>query len=56
MTAWRVWRDVLAVCDLCGRIVNAVALVDVTFLNKLLDKLEYHLDVCRNLEVLTGAL
>jgi hypothetical protein len=31
---------------LCDRIVNTVALVDVTFLNKLRDELEYHLDVC----------
>jgi hypothetical protein len=29
------------------RIVNAIALVDVSFLNKLWDELEYHLDVCR---------
>jgi hypothetical protein len=28
------------------RIVNSIALVDVTFLNKLWYKLEYHLDVC----------
>jgi hypothetical protein len=53
--------------ELRDRIVNAIALVDVTFLNKLWDKLEYHLDVCRKtqaailntckkLEVLTNAL
>jgi hypothetical protein len=28
-------------------IVNTIALVDVTFLDKLWDKLDYHLDVCR---------
>jgi hypothetical protein len=33
--------------ELRDRIVNAIALVDVTFLNKLWDKLEYRLDVCR---------
>jgi hypothetical protein len=32
--------------ELRDRIVNAVALVDVTFLNKLWDELEYRLDVC----------
>jgi hypothetical protein len=32
--------------ELRDRIVNAIALVDVTFLNKLWDKLEYRLDVC----------
>jgi hypothetical protein len=30
--------------ELYHRIVNAIALVDVTFLNKLWDKLEYRLD------------
>jgi hypothetical protein len=33
--------------ELHDRIVNTVALVDVTFLDKLWDKLEYRLDVCR---------
>jgi hypothetical protein len=33
--------------ELRDRIVNAIALVDVTFLKKLLDELEYRLDVCR---------
>jgi hypothetical protein len=33
--------------ELRGRIVNTIALVDVTFLDKLWDKLEYRLDVCR---------
>jgi hypothetical protein len=28
------------------RIVNTIALVDVTFFDKVWDKLEYHLDVC----------
>jgi len=32
--------------DLCER-TNTVAVVDVTFLNKMCYKLEYHLDVCR---------
>jgi hypothetical protein len=32
--------------DLRDRIFNAIALVDVTFLTKLWDKLEYRLDVC----------
>jgi hypothetical protein len=29
------------------RIVNTIALVDANFLDKLWDKLEYRLDVCR---------
>jgi hypothetical protein len=33
--------------ELRDRIVNAIALVDVTFLNKLWDELEYRLDVYR---------
>jgi hypothetical protein len=33
--------------ELCDRIVNAIALVHVTFLGKLWDELEYRLDVCR---------
>jgi hypothetical protein len=33
--------------ELCDRIVNAIALVHVTFLGKLWVKLEYRLDVCR---------
>jgi hypothetical protein len=33
--------------ELRERIVNAIALIDVTFLNKLWDELEYRLDVCR---------
>jgi hypothetical protein len=33
--------------ELHDRTVNATALVDVTFLNKLRDELEYRLDVCR---------
>jgi hypothetical protein len=33
--------------ELCDRIVNAVALVHVTFLGKLWVELEYRLDVCR---------
>jgi hypothetical protein len=32
---------------LYDRIVNTIGLVDVTFLDKLWDKLEYRLDVCR---------
>jgi hypothetical protein len=32
--------------ELCDRTVNTIALVDVTFLDKLWDKLEYCLDVC----------
>jgi hypothetical protein len=32
--------------ELCDRIVNTIALVDVTFLGKLWDELEYCLDVC----------
>jgi hypothetical protein len=32
--------------ELRDRIVNTIALVDVTFLDKLWNKLEYHLDVC----------
>jgi hypothetical protein len=32
--------------ELRDRTVNAIAPVDVTFLNKLWDELEYHLDVC----------
>jgi hypothetical protein len=33
--------------ELRNRIVNAIALADVTFLNKLWDELQYRLDVCR---------
>jgi hypothetical protein len=33
--------------ELRHRIVNTIALVDVTFLDKMWDKLEYRLDVCR---------
>jgi hypothetical protein len=33
--------------ELRDRIFNAIALVDVTSLNKLWDELEYRLDVCR---------
>jgi hypothetical protein len=33
--------------QLRDRIVNAIALVHVTFLGKLLVELEYRLDVCR---------
>jgi hypothetical protein len=33
--------------ELHDRIFNTIALVDVTFLDKLWDKLEYRLDVCR---------
>jgi hypothetical protein len=33
--------------ELHDEIVNTIALVDVTFLDKEWDKLEYHLDVCR---------
>jgi hypothetical protein len=33
--------------ELHDRIVNAIALVCVTFLGKLWVELEYHLDVCR---------
>jgi len=33
--------------ELRDRIVNAKALVDVTFLNKLWDELDYRLDICR---------
>jgi hypothetical protein len=33
--------------QLLDRIVNAIALVDVTSLNKLWDEKEYLLDVCR---------
>jgi hypothetical protein len=33
--------------ELCDTTVNAIALVDVTFLGKMWDELEYHLDVCR---------
>jgi hypothetical protein len=29
------------------RIFNAIALVDVTVLNKLWDELDYHMDICR---------
>jgi hypothetical protein len=32
--------------ELCDRIVNATAQVQVTFLDRLWDKLEYRLDVC----------
>jgi hypothetical protein len=32
--------------ELCDRIVNTIALVDVTFLDRLWDKLEYYPDVC----------
>jgi hypothetical protein len=32
--------------ELCQVIVNTIALVDVTLLNKLWYKLQYHLDVC----------
>jgi hypothetical protein len=32
--------------ELHGKIVNAVALADVTFISKLWDKSEYPLDVC----------
>jgi hypothetical protein len=54
--------------ELRDGIENAIALVDVTFLNKLWDKLEYHLDVCsitrgsdiehlrKKLEVFTNSL
>jgi hypothetical protein len=33
--------------EICDRIVNTIALVDANFLDKLWDKLENHLDVCR---------
>jgi hypothetical protein len=33
--------------ELRDRTVNTIALVDVTFLDKLWDELEYCLDVCR---------
>jgi hypothetical protein len=33
--------------ELCDRIVNAIALVHVTFSGKLWDELECRLDVCR---------
>jgi 6-pyruvoyl-tetrahydropterin synthase len=33
--------------ELRDRIVNDIALVDFTFLNKLWDELEYRLDICR---------
>jgi spore coat protein CotH len=54
--------------ELCDTIVNIIAVVDVTFLNKLWDRLKYHLDVChitrgsnlehlqKNLEMLTGVV
>jgi hypothetical protein len=32
--------------ELHDRIINTTGLVDVIFLNKLRDELEYHLDVC----------
>jgi hypothetical protein len=32
--------------ELRGRIANVTALVDVTFLNKLCDELDYRLEVC----------
>jgi hypothetical protein len=39
-------RDFLAIQELCDMTVNAIALVDVTFLNRLCNELEYRLDVC----------
>lgn len=33
--------------ELRERVFDAIAVVDTTFLNKLLDELEYPLDVCR---------
>jgi hypothetical protein len=33
--------------EIRDRVVNTIALVDANFLDKLWDKLEYRLDVCR---------